>query len=84
MAPFGVFNTLGDHQNAAAIIEWIIAFVFTLYIMTFIVDLLPALRTKHHYSQESVAEMAHGESSSYGNGSAHDRQYSNQNESSNF
>ncbi len=36
---FGVLLLTGAHQNVAAIIEWLIAFGFTLYLLTFYVDL---------------------------------------------
>ena len=31
-------------QNVAAVFEWVIAFIFTFYVLTFFVDLLPAAR----------------------------------------
>jgi hypothetical protein len=33
--------------NAAAILEWTVSFVFTFYIFSFFIDLLPAVHTKH-------------------------------------
>ena len=36
------------HRNAAAILEWIIALIFTGYILGFLLDLLPSVRTRHH------------------------------------
>ena len=69
-------------MNDGAIIEWTIAFVFTLYILTFLMDLLPAVRAKNHYSRETVSEMGYNgdgyKDGYYGNGSA------NQPASSNF
>ena len=32
--------------NAAAILEWAIAFVFTFYVLSFIYDLIPAIKTR--------------------------------------
>jgi hypothetical protein len=34
-------------DNAAAVLEWAIAFIFTLYVFSFFIDLLPAVHTKH-------------------------------------
>ena len=31
-------------QNVAAVFEWVIALIFTFYVLTFFVDLLPAAR----------------------------------------
>ena len=42
---FGVCMGVGKH-NAAAIIEWLIAFVFTFYVLSFFFDLRPKARTK--------------------------------------
>jgi len=39
------------HPNIAAIFEWMVAFVFTFYVLSFLLDLLPAVRTKHHLPQ---------------------------------
>jgi hypothetical protein len=66
---FGIFETKNDHQNAGAILEWTIAFVFTGYILSFVMDLLPAVRSKHHVSNETVAEMgSYGGPNGYTNG----------------
>ncbi|SPO00697.1 related to FK506 suppressor Sfk1 [Cephalotrichum gorgonifer] len=42
------FGVLGrrKNRNAAAIVEWIIAFIFSFYIFSFTVDLWPAVHTK--------------------------------------
>lgn len=40
-----------DRSNVAAVFEWIIAFVFTFYVLSFLLDLLPSVRTKHHVPQ---------------------------------
>ncbi|KAI9704288.1 MAG: hypothetical protein M1836_007149 [Candelina mexicana] len=32
------------HQNVAAVLEWVVSFIFTFYVLTFFIDLLPALR----------------------------------------
>ena len=44
--------------NPAAILEWVIAFVFSAYVFSFYVDLYPAAKTKQHLQ---VSRDAHGE-----------------------
>ncbi|KAJ9142614.1 FK506 suppressor Sfk1 [Pleurostoma richardsiae] len=39
--------TWTDHYNAGAIFEWVIAFIFSLYVFSFYVDLYPAVYTRH-------------------------------------
>ncbi|RDW57429.1 Frag1/DRAM/Sfk1 family protein [Aspergillus mulundensis] len=39
------------HRNTAAILEWVIALVFTFYVLSFVVDLLPSVRTRNHVPQ---------------------------------
>jgi len=39
------------HKNVAAVFEWIVAFVFTFYILSFLLDLLPSVSTRHHVPQ---------------------------------
>lgn len=43
---FGVCN-FKKASNAAAVLEWAVAFIFTFYILSFYVDLFPAVRTRH-------------------------------------
>ena len=33
--------------NAAAVLEWAVSFIFTFYVFSFFIDLLPATRTKN-------------------------------------
>ncbi|EXJ95986.1 hypothetical protein A1O1_01112 [Capronia coronata CBS 617.96] len=40
-----------SNQNIAAVFEWIVALVFTGYILSFLLDLLPSVRTRHHVPQ---------------------------------
>lgn len=42
-----------DIWNVAAILEWIVAFVFCIYVASFFIDFLPALRTRHHQSKQT-------------------------------
>lgn len=38
-------------SNVAAVFEWIVAFTFTFYILSFLLDLLPSVQTRHHRPQ---------------------------------
>jgi len=40
-----------NHENVAAVFEWIVALVFTFYILSFALDLWPSVRSKHHIPQ---------------------------------
>ena len=40
-----------EKKNASAVLEWIVAYVFTLYIFSFVLDLFPSVRTKRHVPQ---------------------------------
>ncbi|SPJ74056.1 related to FK506 suppressor Sfk1 [Fusarium torulosum] len=42
---FGVCSRV-KARNAAAILEWVISFIFTFYAVSFVIDLYPAVRTK--------------------------------------
>ncbi|KAK4943944.1 hypothetical protein LTR66_000288 [Elasticomyces elasticus] len=44
---FGVSQIKGN-TNIAAILEWVIALIYFLYVISFILDFLPAIHTKHH------------------------------------
>ncbi|KAF3065258.1 FK506 suppressor Sfk1 [Daldinia childiae] len=44
---FGVINFRGNH-NTSAIIEWVIAFVFSFYVFSFYIDLYPAITTRNN------------------------------------
>ncbi|KAK6376437.1 uncharacterized protein PV06_06011 [Exophiala oligosperma] len=39
------------NRNVAAVFEWIVALVFTFYILSFLLDLLPSVRSTHHTPQ---------------------------------
>ncbi|PLB36335.1 Frag1/DRAM/Sfk1 family protein [Aspergillus candidus] len=56
---FGVLGRKGASQrNTAAVLEWVIAFIFTGYILSFVVDLLPSVRTRRRVPQgEKRTEM---------------------------
>ena len=37
--------------NVAAVFEWCIAFIFTFYVLSYLLDLVPSIKTKHHVPQ---------------------------------
>lgn len=56
-------------KNAAAVLEWAVSFIFTFYIFSFFVDLIPAVKTKRREKRfggssdetEMQVEMERGE-----------------------
>lgn len=50
-------TTFDGRQNVAAIFEWIIAFIFTFYVLTFFVDLLPAARSTQEHSNAELMRL---------------------------
>lgn len=38
-------------SNVAAVFEWVVAFTFTFYVLSFLLDLLPSVQTRHHRPQ---------------------------------
>jgi len=52
---FGATNFKGKY-NAAAVLEWAVAFIFTFYVFSFFIDLLPAVHTGKH----SRSRFGHG------------------------
>lgn len=40
-----------EHYNVAAIFEWMVAFIYTLWAFSFVLDLLPAVQTARHVPQ---------------------------------
>ena len=52
-------------------LEWTIAFIFTFYILSFFIDLVPAVRTKGHTSEETVLNMEANDASAQ----MHEAQY---------
>ncbi|ODH45052.1 hypothetical protein ACO22_00444 [Paracoccidioides brasiliensis] len=38
-------------KNIAAVMEWVIGYIFTFYVFSFIIDLLPSIRTRNHIPQ---------------------------------
>lgn len=71
-------TTFTHHYDVAAVFEWIIAFVFTAYAVSFLLDLLPAVRTKSHdkrfnkHEMQDLAERGHnGNGVANGNGNGY-------------
>ncbi|KAI9848737.1 MAG: hypothetical protein M1837_006824 [Sclerophora amabilis] len=54
-----------NRPNEGAVLEWVIALIFTVFPLSFFVDLLPAVRFKHH------RELYQGESNTAEQGMAH-------------
>ncbi|KAK2750290.1 hypothetical protein FQN55_002437 [Onygenales sp. PD_40] len=48
---FGVLGRRRGKRNQAAVVEWVIAYIFTFYVLSFIVDILPSVRTRTHIPQ---------------------------------
>lgn len=62
--------------NVAAVLEWVVAFLFGFYVISFFVDFLPAIRTKHHQSSQTEIQMAEeGGRTHMGDGAAESHQY---------
>lgn len=53
---FGICN-FKKVSNAAAILEWAISFIFTFYVISFAVDLAPAVHTKNYTSRNTAMSM---------------------------
>ncbi len=47
-----------SHYTAAAVCEWVIALIYALYVWSFAIDFIPAVRTRHYASKETEIEMA--------------------------
>ncbi|EEP82977.1 conserved hypothetical protein [Uncinocarpus reesii 1704] len=55
---FGVTGRGRGRKDQAAVIEWVIAFIFTFYVLSFVIDLLPSIRTRWHVPQgHRIPEM---------------------------
>ena len=53
---FGSLN-FKNKYNAAAVLEWSIAFIFTFYVLSFFIDLLPAVTSKRHRFSETQMQQ---------------------------
>lgn len=47
----------GDKNSVAAVLEWLIAFVFTFYVLSFFFDLRPKARTKEDLKKETEGQQ---------------------------
>ncbi|KYK54330.1 uncharacterized protein DCS_06287 [Drechmeria coniospora] len=59
-------SMLAGNPNVAAGFEWTIAFIFTFYILSFVIDLLPAIRTRdprNRFGRPSDTEVANVQNS---------------------
>lgn len=61
-------TTFSSKQNVAAVFEWVIALIFTFYVLTFFVDLLPAARNTQMMAN---VERFHMQDVENGNGRGH-------------
>lgn len=60
-----------SNYNPAAIFEWIVALIFTLYVLSFALDLLPAVQTERHVPQglkNTEKNLENGSSRQYPDG----------------
>ncbi|CAI7655351.1 unnamed protein product [Penicillium viridicatum] len=48
---FGVLVKSGNKKNAAAVCEWVAALIYAFFALSFVIDLLPSVRTKRHVPQ---------------------------------
>ncbi|KAL8914632.1 MAG: hypothetical protein Q9171_000813 [Xanthocarpia ochracea] len=69
LAAVFIGTSFTSHRSIGAVLEWIIALIFTFYVLTFFVDLLPASR--NHQSTANI-EMGHvnAATAEHGNGIA--------------
>ncbi|KAL9099580.1 MAG: hypothetical protein Q9187_009477, partial [Circinaria calcarea] len=56
---FGVCSFRGN-PNAAAVLEWVIALIFTFWVLSFFIDLLPAMRTKYNGKSAGAPQLEMG------------------------
>jgi hypothetical protein len=64
--------------NVAAVLEWVISFVYFFYVLSFFMDFMPAVRSKNHQSHETEMNMADqeaGMTTRRGDGAANDEHY---------
>lgn len=65
-------------RTVAAILEWIVAFIFCIYVGSFFIDFLPALETRHHKSKQTkmqALEEGMTPPRTMGDGAADSQQY---------
>ncbi|KAF2854679.1 hypothetical protein T440DRAFT_240549 [Plenodomus tracheiphilus IPT5] len=67
-----------DIWNVAAVLEWIVSFIFCIYVGSFFIDFLPALQTRHHQTKQTemqALEEAAPPPRTTGDGAADSQQY---------
>ncbi|MCJ1366973.1 hypothetical protein MMC16_006104 [Acarospora aff. strigata] len=57
MAVAFVVCSYRKNKNVAAVLEWVVALIFTFYVFAYFIDLLPAVRTKHHRGSGPQLEL---------------------------
>ncbi|KAF2876248.1 Frag1/DRAM/Sfk1 family-domain-containing protein [Massariosphaeria phaeospora] len=60
--------------NAAAVLEWTVAFIYFFYVLSFFIDFMPAVRSKGRQSRTTEMDMATAETG-MGDGAADDQRY---------
>jgi hypothetical protein len=68
---FGVCGRRKQY-NAGAVLEWVIAFIFFSYVLSFFIDFMPAVRSKNRQSRATEMDVAEME---LGDGAANGRRY---------
>jgi hypothetical protein len=53
---FGVLSKK-SHWNEAAVVEWVIAFIYAFFVWSFAIDFLPATRKRQYTSKDAKAEL---------------------------
>lgn len=61
-------TTFKGSPNVAAILEWTIAFIFTLYAVSFFIDLIPAVHTKRMTSKQTALASEQNDQESQNHG----------------
>lgn len=61
MAIVFVVCTFKKNKNVGAVFEWIIALIFTFYVLTFFIDLYPAWHAKQAVSNEEMGTVDAGD-----------------------
>lgn len=69
-----VATDFSNVSNVAAVLEWVVAFIFTFYILSFLLDLLPSVQTRHRRPQGWKDGPMGGQTAAT-NGRPDDREY---------
>ncbi|KAF2134222.1 hypothetical protein P153DRAFT_107512 [Dothidotthia symphoricarpi CBS 119687] len=73
---FGSMSKL-NHWNTAAVLEWLISFVYVAFVLSFFIDFLPVIRTKNTQSYQTEMQAAEegGSTQNLGYNAADSQQY---------